>query len=389
MEIKNKQKILKYTYHSSVHLFAVVGAFFIFAFILNRFNLTKNKSEIDPNSDFISKALKSNRIDGLVLGDSVNNLLSLAEINSLQNKIEAVKKARIEFFCKITTINNSFGANAELIVNNYKSSKSDKLAIKMINAVESRLQTNSDFKSKISKCEDSENNVTDYLTSPLEIKNHNNIFFWSEDEVGKTLLEAIKKDKDQIYKAATLAHVEPRTIVAIEFAEQSRLFRTQRGLFKSYLKPLQILASANQFSLGVMGVKPKTAEAIEKHLKDSTSPYYLGAEYENLLDLPNKNTAGIRYNRLSDEHDHFYSYLYGALCIKQLQTQWQKTGKSINYRPEIVATLYNIGFDHSVPNDNPQVGGAEMELNGESYTFGRLAYEFYYSGILADEFPFQ
>ncbi|MEI6420555.1 MAG: hypothetical protein WCO30_02875 [bacterium] len=92
--------------------------------------------------------------------------------------------------------------------------------------------------------------------------------------------------------------------------------------------------------------------------------------------------------RITDEHDHYFAYLYAALFNKQIITEWQKAGFDISNRPEILATLYNIGFSHSEPKDDPQIGGAEIDISGKTYSFGGLAYEFYYSGELLNELPY-
>jgi hypothetical protein len=100
------------------------------------------------------------------------------------------------------------------------------------------------------------------------------------------------------------------------------------------------------------------------------------------------STSSARFLRLTDSKNHYYSYLYTALFIKQISAQWQREGFRIADRPEILATLFNLGFDKSVPKANPKVAGAEVTVGGETYTFGRLAYEFYYSGELIDTFGF-
>jgi hypothetical protein len=73
--------------------------------------------------------------------------------------------------------------------------------------------------------------------------------------------------------------------------------------------------------------------------------------------------------------------------MKQIMSQWKNAGYDLDHRPEIVATLYNIGFMKSIPKENPSVGGAEITIRGVTYSFGRLAYEFYYSGLLEKTFP--
>jgi hypothetical protein len=137
-----------------------------------------------------------------------------------------------------------------------------------------------------------------------------------------------------------------------------------------------------------MVIKENTAIQIENNLKDTTSQYYLGANMEHSLDYADGsgNEDKERYDRLT-ENTHYYSYLYGAIYLKQIITQWKNADYDIQYRPEIMGTLFNVGFPQSKPNSNPKVGSS-IDVDGTKYTFGSLAYEFYYSGELADAFPY-
>lgn len=218
-------------------------------------------------------------------------------------------------------------------------------------------------------------------------------FAWTESEEWKTLAIALTKDRELIRKASYDAGISPRVLVSIVIAEQLRFFTSDRESFKKFFEPLKILGTLSEFSLGVSGVKQDTAEVIEKNLKDKNSPYYLGLSYEHLLDVgdgieTNSGTSSTRFLRLTDSKDHYYSYLYTALFAKQVMEQWKKEGYDLSYRPEILATLFNLGFEKSVPKPNPKVAGAEVSVGGETYTFGRLAYEFYYSGELVEIFGF-
>ncbi|MBP9818676.1 MAG: hypothetical protein KBC87_01770 [Candidatus Pacebacteria bacterium] len=223
-------------------------------------------------------------------------------------------------------------------------------------------------------------------------------FAWSESEEWKTLASALTKDRETIRKAAYGAGISPRVLVSIVIAEQLRFFTSDRESFKKFFEPLKILGTLSEFSLGVSGVKQDTAEVIERNLKDKNSPYYIGSAYEHLLDVSvgeaqsntgeNTGTSSTRFLRLTDSKDHYYSYLYTALFARQVMEQWKKEGYDLSYRPEILATLFNLGFEKSVPKPNPKVAGAEVSVGGETYTFGRLAYEFYYSGELVEIFGF-
>ncbi len=233
---------------------------------------------------------------------------------------------------------------------------------------------------------------------------------WQNTEEWQVLSEAIIKDAPVIDRAASAAGVSPRLIVADLVVEQLRLFFTERAFYKQFFAPLQILGSQTQFSWGVMGMKEDTAVQVENNLKNPSSPFYPGPQYEHLLDFPGtgpsqttpfgtptaSSTQAIaasstiqqeRFTRMTDQHNHYYNYLYAALYIKEIETQWQNAGFPITSRPDVISTLYNIGFEHSTPNANPQVGGAAIVINGVTYSFGGLAQQFYSSNLLTNLFP--
>jgi hypothetical protein len=210
---------------------------------------------------------------------------------------------------------------------------------------------------------------------------------WARSDEWRTLKEAILKDREAIYKASAVAGIPSRLLVANLMVEQLRLFFDNRELFKTVFSPLKILGNQSQFSWGVMGIKQETAVIIETNLKDKKSPFYLDTTYEHLLDFTTNNPDQERFARLTNDKNCYYSYLYAALYLKELETQWQKAGFNISNKPEIISTLYNIGFEHSRPNASPQIGGAEIPIGDKTYSFGGLAAEFYNSQELVEYFP--
>jgi hypothetical protein len=211
---------------------------------------------------------------------------------------------------------------------------------------------------------------------------------WSKTEEWATFSDAVKKDKEVLARVENETGISSRLIVSVLAVEQLRLFTSEREIFKQAFAPLKILGTQSQFSWGVMGIKPETAKVIESNLKDTTSPFYLGKAFENKLDFQTTDPDSERFTRITDEHDRYYAYLYGALYIKELGDAWKKSGNGdISRKPEIIGTLYNIGFDHFSPKIDPQAGGAEIEIDGIKYSFGGLTYEIYNSGELLDYFP--
>ena len=108
---------------------------------------------------------------------------------------------------------------------------------------------------------------------------------WDSTPEWKIIKSALLKDVDVINRAANDSGVSSRLIISQLAVEQLRLFFSEREAFKKWFEPLKILGSQTQFSWGVMGIKEETAILIENHLKDPSSPYYLGKEYENILDF--------------------------------------------------------------------------------------------------------
>lgn len=210
---------------------------------------------------------------------------------------------------------------------------------------------------------------------------------WTKSDEWHTLKEAIQKDRDVIERAASVTSLSPRLIATVIVGEQLRLFTSEREVFKKVFQPLRVLGTQTQFSLGVTGVKEETAAQIEQHLTDQTSPFYLGTQFEHLLDYITPPTGEMRIARFSDQHDHYYSYLYTGLFIRQVMSQWNHAGFSIDTRPEILATLFNLGFIKSAPKADPKVGGAPITINDTVYSFGGISGEFYYSDELIDIFP--
>ncbi|MCI0597465.1 hypothetical protein L0Y34_00085 [Candidatus Parcubacteria bacterium] len=212
---------------------------------------------------------------------------------------------------------------------------------------------------------------------------------WKISNEWRVLEEAIRRDEEVIKRAARDAGVPARLIIANLVSEQLRLFFTEREAFKQFFYPLKILGPQTQFSWGVMGMKEETAIPVEEHLKNSSSPFYLGPAYEDVLNFQEgtDDVKTSRFARMTDQYDHYWSYLYAGLYMKQVESQWRHAGFPIDGNVGIISTLYNIGFDRSVPKADPQVGGSAIQIGAKTYSFGGLASEFYYSDLLNDIFP--
>jgi hypothetical protein len=220
---------------------------------------------------------------------------------------------------------------------------------------------------------------TDYFKVSRQLASNQN-YLWLNTPEYLSLKEAMRNEQIVLERVERETGVKPRLLASILFVEQMRLYNSDRELFKKVFEPLKLLGVQSQFSWGVLGLKQDTLIQIESNEKTADGTLLNYATSTENIDTE-------RFMRVTDEHNHYYSYLYAALFIKQIEKQWNHAGFNISNRPEIFATLYNIGFANSKPKADPQVGGAEIEIAGTKYSFGRLSYEFYYSNELLEIFP--
>ncbi|MEI7594606.1 MAG: hypothetical protein WCK02_02580 [Bacteroidota bacterium] len=364
MKIKFIQnKIARRIFFALLIIYAVTGFVLTSAYIALKLKITNDVGTVDQNSRYFQNLDAEHKAEN----DSINFTLN--------------NQAFIQYKLKI--LEEYFPKNAAVISNVLKTTGDFNCAEKMFDAVVLHLKDNQEFMNKILESEKL------FQPRTLKTQTDTSLFVWMNLEDWKTLKSAIVKDKRLIDSAALLAGVEPRLIVSVLVGEQIRLFNSKRETYKKVLAPLTILSVESIYSLGVTGIKEFTAINVEKGIKDSASVYYLGKQYENLLDFKTEDSATERISRLVDYRNHYYSYIYAAIIIKQVNTQWQKAGFDISERPEILATLFNVGFEQSKPKADPLVGGSHIKVGEQDYTFGSLAYDFYYSGELYNDFPYK
>lgn len=363
MKDKAYFRIFKYLGIIIFSIFAIIGFTLTIGYFAVKLHLTDDPGTIDINDRYFQeiKEKYGRKKDK----DSVN--INYTEANLLH---------------QLSVLSKYYPTNTFYILNAYYKSKNLNEAVRMIEAVNIHMKDNEEYLSEI-------NNFENLNSNELEKLQSKSLFDWMNIPEWQDFKLAVAKDKKLIDSAAVLTGVEPRLIVAVLVGEQIRLFNSNREAYKKWIGPLKILSVETTFSLGVTGIKPYTAKTIENNLIDSTSVFYLGKDFENLLIFKTANHAQERFDRLTSYKNHFHSYLYAALNIKQLKVQWERAGFDISDRPEILATLFNIGFEASVPKENPMVGGSRIDIKGKRYTFGAIAYEFYYSGELFELFPFE
>lgn len=353
-----KNKALKISIYTIVIIYSLIGFGLTTVFFAIKLHLTDDPGSVDVNDRYFQNLAQPKKS-----ADSLNT-----------------KKGLTDWYTKIMVLEKFYPQNAELMLKALSKNPDPRTAEKMFAALDLLLAGNNQYQQEIQKTEEFNKNIT---AQPVV----ENLFAWMNMPEWKVFKEAVVKDSALIYRAARESDLAPRLIVSALVGEQIRLFNSEREAYKKWIGPLKILSNETKISLGVTGIKEETAILIEKYLKDSTSVYYPGKKYEKLLDFQTQATDSERYKRLTSYRNHYYSYIYAGLFIRQVQTQWQKAGFDISDRPEILATLFNVGFPQSHPKAAPRVGGSTIEIKGERYTFGMIAYQFYFSGELAEVFP--
>ncbi len=364
-----QSKWFKIPYNIALYSFAGYGVVLVGIYFALKLRLTDDKGLVDNNNRYFQE-----------MHDKYNQNFKVDSASLV--------KYRNEILQRINLVNEYYPKNARTILDAWAQSKSEKIAFQMLAAVDLKLKDNKSYQRRLREILSKNNNQN--------MAKGGNAFEWMNFIEWSYFKEAVAKDKKYIDSAAAACGVEPRMIVACLVGEQVRLFNSRRERFKDLVAPLKTLALETNMSFGVTGIKEQTARNIENYLQDPSSPFYCGAKYEHLLDYDStrnynnahNDTLSLRVKRLVQYKDHYYSYLYAGIFIRQIATQWQKAGYPIDDRPEILASIFNLGYNKSKPKKYPSVGGSNFMIRDKEYTFGGVAYDFYYSGELLEEFPY-
>lgn len=352
-----KRKNVRIAYLVTVHLFAIAGAAIIGAWAIYKLGLTNNRGAIDRNNRYLAE-------------------IATLDVPSDSLSIQAADADRM---IKLAALNKAFPVNGRIIWEASKYCENPAIVDKMIAAAEVYVHDNAEYNALKAELEALVGKTTTIIDT--------NVVPWMNTPEWEALKVAILKDKELIDSAAMLTGVEPRLIVGCLVGEQIRLFNSKREMYKKYLGPVKVLSVQSQFSLGVNGIKEFTARQVEHNLKNDTSEFYMGQEYENLLDFKTEEPDTERVARLVDYRNHLYSYIYTGCILHQTMLQWRRAGYDISDRPDLLFTLFNVGFSQSVPKADPKCGGSHITVADKIYTFGAIGFDFYYSGELAEEFP--
>lgn len=359
-------KILRFSYFTVLHGLAIFALFLIGTALAVKFRWTNQSGTTDVNNRYFDE---------------------LANKYGTDHELDSATTIRYQdqFFQKLGVLAKHKPVDARKIFLAYEQSGDVVVGLRMFDATALLLRKNKAFQKDLKALKN------------VKKGQDRSVYEWSNYKVWDDFCKAVLKDKAAIDSASRITGVESRLIVMCLVGEQVRMFNSGRERFKQYVYPFSRVMLANNRGYGVTSILENTALRIERNLTDTRSPFYPGEYFSKCLNyndtFPDLIVDTIEAHkhktiqRLIKGGDHFYSYLYTAFLLRQYFAQWEKAGYDISNRPEVLGTLFNIGFLKSVPKAKPEAGGSTFNIAGKDYTFGGLCFEFYYSGEMMEEFP--
>jgi hypothetical protein len=370
-EVKPKKrsklrKFFRFSYFTLIHGLAIFALFLIGTALAVHFKWTNQSGTTDVNNRYFED-----------LADKYGQDHDLDSTQLIWHQDQFLQKLGVLAKYKPVDARNIYSA--------YESSQDVIVALRMLDAASLMLKDNADYQNDLKELK------------KFRKGKKKSVYEWSNYKVWDEFCKAVLKDKAAIDSASRITGVESRLIVMCLVGEQVRMFNSGRERFKQYVYPFSSVMLANNRGYGVTSILERTALRIESNLQDKGSPFYPGDYFAKCLnyndsfpDLVVDSIAAHKHKtiqRLIQGGDHFYSYLYTAFLLRQYYAQWERAGHDISHRPEVLGTLFNIGFHKSVPKANPEAGGSTFTIGEKDYTFGGLCFEFYYSGEMMQEFP--
>lgn len=153
-------------------------------------------------------------------------------------------------------------------------------------------------------------------------------------ESSETTYSKIIDRKKLIITASEKFDINPAYLSAVIYTERTENYDWTDDVFDEVIARV-----GKNSSLGFSQVKMKTAYFIEKQLSDSTNEFYCGAKYSAILEL--SKTPFQIIEKLDVDS---LNILYAAAYLKIIQSYWNKKGYSIDNKPDIIGSLYQLGL---------------------------------------------
>ncbi len=149
-----------------------------------------------------------------------------------------------------------------------------------------------------------------------------------------TTLVKLEEQSENIEYTAKTFDIDPIKLKAIICVERTNNYSRQDEYFDDY--PAK---KGQNSSIGFCRVKMKTAYWIEYHLTDSTSEFYPGRKYKDILSISQSPQEII--DKLKDNRTNF---LYASAYMRIIQSYWKSREYSIEDRVDTIATIFSYGM---------------------------------------------
>jgi hypothetical protein len=127
-----QNKWVKIPYLVIVHGFAGYGLFLLAVYFAMKFNLTNEAGAIDPNNRYFQE-----------MHDKYNQNFKVDSVTIMKNRYEVLNR--------ILLLNDFFPQNAETIRKVFETTKDEKLALRMLDAVDLHLANNKSYQEEKAK----------------------------------------------------------------------------------------------------------------------------------------------------------------------------------------------------------------------------------------------
>ena len=171
----------------------------------------------------------------------------------------------------------------------------------------------------------------------------------------------MKIEQNQLYikDAAAKYKISSEVLSAIIFVERQLNYDWSDDALDIILAK-----TGHNSSIGFCQVKLKTAYWIEVQLNDSSSVFWPGKQYTNILSVsqsPKELIAKLENDSLN--------IIFAAAYLRLIQSRWERAGDQIDDRADILGTLYSTGLF------NPDGTERLPRSNPEANMFGRKVKE--------------
>ena len=158
-----------------------------------------------------------------------------------------------------------------------------------------------------------------------------------------------------IENACKLYNIKPNILSSLIFVERQLNYDWSDDALDIILAK-----TGHNSSIGFCQVKLKTAYWIEVQLNDSSSVYWPGKQYTNILSVSQSPKELI--TKLQNDS---LNIMYAAAYLRIIQSRWDRAGYPIDDRADILGTLYSTGLF------NPDGTERLPRTNPEANMFGR------------------